>query len=300
MDKLIAALKTISGSMRRRFVGKRSPVVQAAAKLHWRLLKTVRGNSLVKFLLVLSHQRAGSTLLIHLLNTNPRILGYGETFDHYASPRDLQKLPFGITRTTRKIVWSQAFVVDKLLYDELLVDDALLRDENIYSIFLVREPQGALRSLVNAPRLDGWPQRPEANKDYVDHANVVKYYSSRLAMLGRYARIINSRSRSLFMTYEDILLRTNAVFGTLKSFLAVDGTFSEDYSVLRTTGVPGYGDVSQHIRRGCIDRNIVRPQNAVRPELIGEAGFAFDRCCRVLREYCSTVNAAETVCGNNE
>jgi len=45
-----------------------------------------------RILLILSHMRSGSSLLTHLLNSNPEIIGYGETHIQYASEQDFKKL----------------------------------------------------------------------------------------------------------------------------------------------------------------------------------------------------------------
>ncbi len=264
-------------------------VAHAVANLHWSFLSSRLRKHRVNVLFILSHQRSGSSLLVHCLNTNRAVVGYGETFMHYASERDFRRLPFSVMVKTRRLIASNRYVVDKLLYDELLADPGLLLSPRVFAILLIREPAGALRSMINAPKLNGWPQRPEANKDYVDQDNALKYYSSRLRSLEEYARTMNSKRRSFFVTYDDLLNSTGPLFRSLAEFLEVAGSFSEQYGILRTTGRPGYGDVSDNIRRGFVDRNIRRPSCEVMSHVMADASIAFERCCAVLSKHCSVV-----------
>jgi hypothetical protein len=262
-------------------------VGNAVARLHWGLLRVRPGTLRLRVLFVLSHQRSGSSLLVHLLNTNPKVLGYGETLIHYASERDLWRLPLMIMARTRKPVALQRYVVDKLLYDELIEEPSLLRSDKLRTIFLVREPKGALQSLIQAPKLNGWPQQPDANRDHVNQELAARYYCDRLRDLEEYARTIDDKGRSLFITFDQLLERTGEVFRGFQELLQVGTPFSEQYEILRTTGTSGYGDVSANIKRGFVDRQIQRPQCPVRQDLVEETVSAFDLCCTTLREHCS-------------
>ncbi|MDY7013544.1 MAG: sulfotransferase family protein, partial [Cyanobacteriota bacterium] len=45
-----------------------------------------------RVLFILSHMRSGSSLLTHILNSNPEIIGYGETHLQYSSEADFKRL----------------------------------------------------------------------------------------------------------------------------------------------------------------------------------------------------------------
>jgi hypothetical protein len=260
--------------------------INAMAELHWSLLRLRPPGLQLRVLFVLSHQRSGSSLLVHLLNTNPQIIGYGESLLHYASKRDLRRLPLMVMARTRKPVALQRYVVDKLLYAELLEETSLLRHDELRTIFLVREPEGALRSLIQAPKLDHWPQQPNANRDHVDHEVATKYYCDRLRDLEEYSRIVDDKERSVFITHQQLLERTDEVFGAFQKMLRVKKPFSEQYEILPTTGASGYGDVSDNIKRGFVDRQIERQRIEIREDLVENATAAFSRCSETLREHC--------------
>jgi hypothetical protein len=267
-------------------------ITDAAIRLHWALLRARPNRLRLRVLFVLSHQRSGSSLLVHCLNTNPKVLGYGETLIHYASERDFRRLPLMVMARTRKLVALQRYVVDKLLYDELIEDPHLLRSENLQTIFLVREPKGALQSLIQAPELEGWPQRIEANRDHVDQEIAARYYCDRLETLEEYARTINDKKHSLFITFDQLLERTGDVFIAFQRLLQIHGSFSEQYEILRTTGASGHGDVSANIKQGFVDRQIQRRHCTLRRDLLERANAAFDRCCTTLREHCTHLPGA--------
>ncbi|MFH7320758.1 sulfotransferase family protein [Desulfurivibrio sp. D14AmB] len=257
------------------------------ALLHWSLL-SLRPDRVLRLLLILSHQRSGSTLLLQCLNTHPMVMGYGETLMTYRRASDLYCLPTKVAVRLRRPFPGAKYFLDKLLYDELLADERLLQLPCVYTIFLLRDPDQALPSLINAPKLEGWVQRPEANRDYVDQANCERYYSGRLATLARYAELV-PRDRSLFLTYDDILHHTQSVFHALAKILGVENRFSEHYPVMRTTGVAGLGDVSPHIRGGQIKRDIKRPPVKVEPALLNSARQSFEASSRIIDTHCTRI-----------
>lgn len=267
-------------------------VTRGLATLHWALLRARPGRRL-RVLFILSHQRSGSTLLVHCLNTNPAVLGCGETLLHYETEADLRRLPLTVMVQSRRLVAAQEYLSDKLLYDELLGDATLLRSPRVFALFLVRSAAESLASLIRAPSLEGWPQRPEANREFVDQDLCERYYSGRLRTLEEYARTIGDKGRSLFITYDDLLNRTPRLFETLARFLDLRGSFSEQYERIRTTGRAGFGDVSANIQRGRLSREIARPACDVRPDLLARASSAFEQCRSSLAQQCSVLEPSE-------
>ncbi len=55
-----------------------------------RLLKSEKR----KMLFVCGHMRSGSSLLLHILNTNPEVLGFGEMHIKYHSEKDFGRAVF--------------------------------------------------------------------------------------------------------------------------------------------------------------------------------------------------------------
>jgi hypothetical protein len=243
----------------------------------------------LKTLLILSHMRSGSSLLVHLLNTHPKVFGYGETFLTYERPSDLRRLPMKMLLRTRRALRQQEYVVDKLLHPRLLAGVGVLSDPEVRCIFLLRDPDSALRSLIRAPSLPGWWQSPGWSLDGVDQKVVVDYYCRRLNELACYARSMRDPSRSLVVTYDEVVSQTSAVFSALEHLLDLEGGFAESYDLLDSTGQPGAGDPSENIRKGFIDRGIRREPVDVRGDLLERSHAAYTACLAALHERCTVI-----------
>jgi Sulfotransferase domain len=236
----------------------------------------LRGNS-YKILFILSHMRSGSSLLSHLLITNPEIIGFGETHVEYDSNQDLKTLLLRVYQNTRQLRMDHKYVLDKLLHDKKLLDETILFSEEVRAIFLIREPKRALASILTL-------------KPHWNEHQAIEYYSSRLETLGKYAKLIDNRKHSLFITHEQILNNTQSVFKVMQDFLEVKQPFSEEYQVLSMTGTRGIGDYSENIKSGRIVRSHKITEIAISSELIEQGLQSFARCCAALSQYCQVVD----------
>ncbi|HBE60153.1 MAG TPA: sulfotransferase family protein [Cyanobacteria bacterium UBA11149] len=236
----------------------------------------LRGNR-YKILFILSHMRSGSSLLTHLLTTNPEIIGFGEAHIEYQSQQELKKLILKVYRDTRQLRMNHKYVLDKLLHDKKLIDETMLFSEQIRAIFLIREQKKALASILKL--------KPHWNEN-----QAIEYYSTRLATLEKYAKLINNKKRSLFITHEQILDNTQSVFQTMQDFLEVKQPFSEEYQVLSMTGTRGIGDSSENIKAGRIVRQHKTSETSISSELIEQGLQSFTQCYTTLSKYCQTVD----------
>ncbi len=269
-----------------------------------------------KILFLLSHMRSGSSLLSHILVTNPEIAGFGETHIKYSVEDDFEKLILkinelvgnsqvylnylgvsqsctnnssriillpGITeseqdaRTTNLHKWDAPnYFFDKILHNNMFINEHILCSEQVDVIFLLREPQ---RSLASISKL----------KPHWNHKQVLGYYLRRLAKLETYAKLMNSKERSFFLTHDQLLHKTELVFKSLQNFLQVQQPFSEEYEILPTTGMRFIGDQSERIKSGRIIRYNQIPEISISPELINQGRQAFDQCVNTLLKYCQTI-----------
>lgn len=232
-----------------------------------------------KVLFILGHMRAASSLLTHILNSHPEIIGYGETHLQYARESDLKNLLLKVyfKIQNKRLDMPHTYVLDKLLHDSKLLDQTILCSPNIYTIFLVREPARTLASILELKA--DWSQE----KAYL-------YYTQRLATLENYARLINHKDRSIFVTHHQLINQTNEVFAALKKILLTQTEFSEEYEVLDTTGMRWIGDQSKNISAGRIIRKPKKLNNNISSELIEQATAAYHNCCATLSQFCTTIN----------
>jgi hypothetical protein len=230
-----------------------------------------------KILLVLSHMRSGSTLLINLLNTNKEISGYGETHIKYSSEDDFDRLYLAILKEVLKFRLPKKYLADKILHSHLIADDSILNLPNIRIIFLIREPNEALASIA---RMKG--------KHY-DLKFAEKHYTERLLKLQEYAMKIKNTEKCLFLTYDQIIDNTDSVFKVLKRFLDVKHDFSESYNVASANERLGVGDHSDIIKAGRIIRNVQRKPITLSAKIKQKTKKIFQGCKKTFGKYCTVI-----------
>ena len=193
-------------------------------------------------LLVMAHMRSGSTLLHHLLISHPQIIGRGERNEVFANSRDLDRLKLDVHLHQGRLFRVHRFVADQINHDRFLTSEALLNHPHVRPIFLIREPQASIASMVRV-----------LGRHYgttVEQAT--EYYADRLKTLTRYAGQIADPSQAFFLTYGDLVLNTEATLRELQSFLGLSTPLTEEYQVFDFTG--SRGDPSPQIRSGRIQR----------------------------------------------
>lgn len=240
-----------------------------------------------KVLFILSHMRSGSSLLTHILISNPEIKGYGESHIQYESEANLKSLmykayfhnqEFTHLRDLGKLRMNHTYILDKLLHDKKLLNKNILKLSNFYFIFLVREPQRSLMSMLD-------------HKPHWTEEDAVSYYTQRLLSLSEYAQLINDNDRSFFLNYDQLIDKSDAVFSSLQKFLKTDESFSEKYQVLKTTGKRNVGDFKENIRSGRIIRK-PRPLNfSISPYLLEKATNSFNDSYTILQQCCQTLES---------
>ena len=237
-----------------------------------------------RFLLLLSHMRSGSSLLTHLLTTNPDVIGYGETHTNYTDASDFKTLlkkvywqtqDFRTLGDMQNLRMDHQYVMDKVLHNKKFLDHDFLQSEQVYAIFLLREPARSLASIADL-------------KPHWNQQDTIEYYSQRLAMLVEYARLINNQQRMLVVSYEQLLENTPQVLTTLQDFLQTQAPFTEEYRVLKTTGMKGVGDSKGNIKAGKIVRSQRQLTQSFSAELVEQAKQVHSDCQTALVELCQS------------
>jgi len=218
----------------------------------------------------MGHMRCGSTLLMHLLLTNPRVIGCGERNAPYRSTWDLDRLEITSRIVQRAPLRRVRYVIDQINHDRFTPDPELLRHERLRFIFLIRNPAETIRSIVNLGSTEPWTTQ-----------RATDYYSRRLRSIANYASTIASPSTALALTYDDLLANTSAVLRRLESFLGLDEQLSEEYTIQRFTGLRG--DPSLNIRAGRILRDRVAPQVEIPRRELDDARRAYEACAQALK-----------------
>lgn len=231
-----------------------------------------------KILFILSHMRSGSSLLTHILNSNPEIIGYGETHIQYSSEKDFKTLMFKDYWNIRDLNMNHKYVLDKVLHNHKFLKHQFLDSEQILAIFLIREPRRSLASMLEL-------------KPHWTEQDALNYYCQRLFKLDEYAKFINNKKRSLLIIHDQILNNSNSVFDDLKKFLETQEGFSEEYQLTRRTGQRDIGDWQGNIKAGRIIRTPRKLDNNISQESLEKAMQVFNQCQSSLAMYCTTINS---------
>jgi hypothetical protein len=232
--------------------------------------------------------RSGSSLLTHILVSNPEIIGFGESHIKYSCELDFKKLMMKVycqfqefkkfPEDLTKFSMDHTYILDKVLHNQKFLDHSFLLSEQIYTIFLLRKPQRTLASLLDL--------KPHWNQE-----DAFNYYGDRLLKLQEYAQIINNKKRTLLITHAQILNQTDRVLETLQNFLGTKVAFSEEYNILESTGKRDIGDHRGNIKAGKIIRTPRKLNNyEISPELIEKGVNLYDECRNKLSKYCQTID----------
>lgn len=232
-------------------------------------------------LLVLGHMRSGSTLLFHLLIDHLEVAGYGERNQPYKTEADFARLLVDVAYQTGRWVRAPRYAADQINHNRLTPSPELIRSAGASTLLLVRRPDPAIGSMV---RVLG---------RYYDEMTVgraIAHYRTRLEGLARLSQKLDPAT-SFFLTYDELLDRTEPVLAELTTFLQLEDRIDDTYDIHPHTG--RRGDPGRAIRSG----RIVREKPEHRVELEPDVRAQLEECyCRLRDELSRNV----TSCGSHD
>lgn len=205
---------------------------------------------------LISHMRARSTALSHVLGSHPNISGYFE--QHICHQKKLSGLRLRASLLEEGLISSSThYLFDNTLHDHL---DPLSETPDL-RIFLFRRPAPTVASIIAMGQ--------SRNTLWQNEDNAFSYYGNRLQSLS--AQILTSRRKVVLLKSEDMVSRTDEVLSFLTEFLSLEVPLNSNYASFEKTGRAVSGDPSAAIKAGQIikttgDRNIV-----LNPELLAQA-----------------------------
>ncbi len=220
---------------------------------------------------IMGHMRCGSTLLLHILLSNRECIGCGERNAEYRSTEDLDKLEIA-SRIAQRAPFRRGHAIDQINHDRFTPNAELLHDERVRCIFLIRDPQATVQSILNLTQTfyKAWT---------VERA--VDYYVERLEKLAAHAEGVRRERETLALTYDSLVHDSAKALRLLEGFLGLSGELGERYTIQRFTGKRG--DPSENIRVGRIMRERVdRPVEIPTGEL-DRAWDAYRACAQTLK-----------------
>lgn len=214
-------------------------------------------------LFIFAHPRSGSSLLMHILADHPQIAGFGEYFTTYSNQEDYDLAAFDIRRKAKQLLKPVRYVVNQVNHHSVTPDLELVK-QNVFCIFLYRQPQETLSSMLELSDFKGLPMTQEEVT-----ANYIRRLKDQTELAGEMPK-----DHRFHLSYEELLKDPYTILTQLAEALQLQTPLKSKYQTKSFTGV--WGDPSQHIAKGSIVRTD-SPQRKLRPELLKQATAAYDK-----------------------
>lgn len=219
---------------------------------------------------LLSHMRAYTSLLGHILGSHPQINGYYELHQSYESAQDLARQEHAYTRHDTLKPGSR-YLFDKLLHNDYTLNLQLAELHDAHILLALRQPEAALKSILHLFA------NKATNNLYACPAAATRYYIERLAKLAAFAR--QHPQRYHYFDAELIRTDTGNLLATLGEWLQLVTPLSADYQRFSKTGVAGAGDTSPAINSGkVIGKANTYPDIGLETGLLQQAMQAYQTC----------------------
>jgi len=218
---------------------------------------------------LLSHMRAYTSLLGHILGSHPRINGYYEMHLSYTSPTDLgQQVQQYTAHETLKP--DSRYLFDKLLHNGYALKLEQLGLHGEVALLALRQPEPTLKSILHLFAKKG-------NDDpYSYPAEATKYYLERLQALAAFSR--QYPQRYYYFDAELIRSDTPRILAAFQEWLKLDSPLSAQYQQFAKTGVAGAGDSSPAIKSGKIISESKQYGISLDADLLQQAERAYQTC----------------------
>ena len=196
----------------------------------------------IRWLFVLGHMRSGSSVLVHVLNSNPEILGYGETHMTYVGRRSLVQLYDHVLERFEshgtEPDTAYRYVMDKILWPHIY-SKRVLQTVPLNVIVVVRHPEDTLPSILSRDL-----------KNIQTSSEALQYYTNSLDRIA--ANLHAYDAPYVLVRYEDLTRHTSRALRRMSEYLGLDQRLTERYQTTWATGAPGIGDSSENIHEGKI------------------------------------------------
>ena len=192
-------------------------------------------------LLLLSHMRSYSSLLGHILGSNPHIDGYYEMHRHYFSTKSLYASKMQYLMKHRPANES-CFFFDKLLHNHLIISSDFAKLAGLKLIIMVREPQSAVNSIIKMAMERSFSSELERGE------MAERYYLERLSALIEYSH--RFKGEYFYIDSEELVDNTNETLDRLSGFLNLSKNLQPKFQKFHHTSQSKFGDTSGNLDAG--------------------------------------------------
>ncbi len=193
-------------------------------------------------LFLLSHMRANTSVLGHILGSHTNISGYYELHIGYYSWRSLlrQKCIYFEDHEFK----DSKYMFDKILHNDHEITENILRNARCKYIFALRKPEDTIKSTVRLYR---------ARRDISgleDPENAANYYFERTEKLRRLAEMIGQKY--FYLDAEAVIKKPKELLCALTRWLELNEPLKKEYKIFKNSGKSKYGDSSDILLKGRI------------------------------------------------
>lgn len=196
-----------------------------------------------RHLFLISHMRANTSVLGHIIGSHPEISGYYEQHIGYYSGRSLLRGRALFHKRNPQAPVTPIYF-DKILHNYHQINLSVLARSDVQVIFALRAPETAIRSIM------ALYTRVDPRHEWASAEGAVKYYRERL----RYMKWLWSEARgedgSLYLDAEVLVNNTEDALTALSEHLLLKPRLESNYDTFALTGKQGYGDSSNRIEIG--------------------------------------------------
>jgi len=214
---------------------------------------------------LISHMRGNTSLLSHLLGNHDEIEGYYEMHNGYYSWKSLyrQKLLY---LKEHKLKANSHYFFDKILHNEHEIALTILKQSKV--IIMLRKPEQTIRSIINLYR------KIDSKHPYCQAEQATQYYIDRLQGINHQAQKIPNQF--YYLPAEMLRTETETELLKIQHYLKLKTPISTEYDVMKNTGKEKYGDSSQNISTGKVQKHSTDYSNiALDTELIEQASQSY-------------------------
>lgn len=193
-----------------------------------------------KRIFMLSHMRSRSSLLSHIIGSNPEITGYSELSIPYGKKFGLHKQKVFLHKDGLTVN-SSVKLFDKILHSSFDFKELVkLNSPKNDVVIMIRNPRATIKSIVTMGVKND-------NTKYADIDWACEYYRERVT---RILEMSNSLNRFFILDSEAIINSPAEVLSNLSNYLKLTTPLSSQYDSFNKTGMKKSGDTSENIKKG--------------------------------------------------
>ncbi len=231
---------------------------------------------------LLSHMRANTSLISHILGSHPQINGYYEKHLSYHSQADLinqEQLLISSEESAHDHPHEDIqYLFDKILHNSYTLQLENLNPQKIKILISIRSPEQSIKSIINLFR------NKKTQHPYAAPENAVNYYIQRIKAL----TVFCEQYKGQYYYYDADLIRSapKKSLNHIQKWLSLATPLNEEYQIFSLTGKPRVGDSSDNMKSGHIVKQQTNYKTIVIPaEQLQQAIFETNKQRQTIIKY---------------